>query len=576
MGCVRTVESQKSLRMLQQLGKFSRAMMLAIAAFCWTASSAQAQDDLTLNIAPGSESVAPGDTVTVTLNVANLSEAINGVQALMSYDPGVLMLTAITPTDLLGLLPSAEGWVEVFFSDFSGALTYAIVINGDSTVLDGTVATLTFTAIAEGVTTVAFRPDADPLFTKLTASIDNATIPPTTTGSGNITSSCDDGLACTLDTLVGAVCDHTIEPAGVLCRAAIGPCDVPETCDGVSGACPIDGLESLGMVCRAAVDLCDAEEVCNGVSVSCPPDAAEPAAVICRPSIGLCDIEEACDGVSEACPPDGFEPVTTPCSDGTFCNGLETCDGAGICLTASDPCAPLGCDEVNDLCFAPIHVANLEVFYAGRLLDQADPSKDFLAPGSVATTSNITNYAFGITGIRVHFDNLATFATTPDAAFSFRWTTGIGTIFSPIDNPGGNVTVTATDIGGVTIVDVVITDNHVQGRWLELTIDANQITSSGIALDGELFGNPVFLPSGEGNAGGNSIFYVGNMMGDVTGDRADTLSDVGQIRLRSNPALVVPIDNIYDIDKSGKIQLTDVGLARLSVSPAFVLPLISP
>jgi hypothetical protein len=66
------------------------------------------------------------------------------------------------------------------------------------------------------------------------------------------------------------------------------------------------------------------------------------------------------------------------------------------------------------------------------------------------------------------------------------------------------------------------------------------------------------------------------MVGDVTGDRKDTLTDVGQIRLRVNPALVVPIENIYDIDKSGKIQLTDVGLARLSVNPAFALPLITP
>ena len=84
--------------MLYQLRKYSNAIVLIALAFCGVAPSALAIDDLTLTVAPGSESVAPGDTVTVTLNVGNLSEAVNGVQALMSYDPGLLTLTAITPT----------------------------------------------------------------------------------------------------------------------------------------------------------------------------------------------------------------------------------------------------------------------------------------------------------------------------------------------------------------------------------------------------------------------------------------------------------------------------------------------
>ncbi len=721
--------------MYLQLRNFSKTMMLAAVVVCCAVPSAQAIDDLTLNVAPGSESVAPGDTVTVTLNVANLSEAINGVQALISYDPGLLTLTGITPTDL-GLLSPAEGWVEVFFSDVSGDLTYAIVINGDATILDGTVATLTFTAIAEGVTTVGFRPDADPLFSKLTASIDNAAIFPVTADSGTITLSCDDGLACTLDTLIGSVCDHTVESAGVecrastdlcdpaetcdgvsgacptdvlelvgtLCRAAVDLCDVVETCDGVSascpsdgvqasgtvcgpstglcdpeetcdgvsvtcptdllesagtvcrgsaglcdleetcdgtlGVCPVDMLTAAGTVCRASVDLCDAEDACDGVSALCPADALQPngavcrasvglcdpeetcdgvvascpaevievagavcraavdvcdleetcdgvtgfcptdvletAGTICRASTGLCDTEEACDGVSGFCPGDALEPDGTLCSDGTFCNGLETCDGAGTCQPATDPCTPLACDEVNDTCLSPVHIGNLEVFYAGRLLDQADPSRFFMAPGSIADVSNITNYAFGITGIRITFDNLVTFAATPDAAFSYRWTEGIGTQFAPIDNPGGTVTATPFDGGGFTVVDIVIVNDHVRQRWLEVTVDAVQITSSGSPLDGELTGNPLLLPSGDGTSGGNAVFYIGNMPGEVTGDRKDTLTDVGQIRLRVNPAFAVPIDNIYDIDKSGKIQLTDVGLARLSVNPAFALPLIAP
>ena len=67
-----------------------------------------AVDDLSLNVAPGSESVMPGDTVNVTLEVANLSTAINGVQALMHYDDSLLTLLSIVPEDL-GLMAPAEG-----------------------------------------------------------------------------------------------------------------------------------------------------------------------------------------------------------------------------------------------------------------------------------------------------------------------------------------------------------------------------------------------------------------------------------------------------------------------------------
>jgi hypothetical protein len=190
--------------------------------------------------------------------------------------------------------------------------------------------------------------------------------------------------------------------------------------------------------------------------------------------------------------------------------------------------------------------------------------------------ANITNYARGITGIRASFDNIATFATTADAAFSFEWTQPTGAIFSPVTDAATAITVTPTVVGGVTVVDIVLANDHVRQRWLKVTVDATEVTASGIELDGELLGNPVVLPSGDGTAGGSAVFYVGNTRGDATGDRKTTLTDVGQIRLQVNPAFAVPIDSVFDVDKSGKVQLTDVGLARLGVNPGFQLPLISP
>ena len=88
------------------------AAIAVILAMCvgLTAGPAAAVDDLVLNVAPGSEVVMPGDTLLVTLDVANLTAAVNGVQALMYYDVTIFSLVDITPTNL-GLTPPAEGWV---------------------------------------------------------------------------------------------------------------------------------------------------------------------------------------------------------------------------------------------------------------------------------------------------------------------------------------------------------------------------------------------------------------------------------------------------------------------------------
>ncbi len=38
------------------------------------------------------------------------------------------------------------------------------------------------------------------------------------------------------------------------------------------------------------------------------------------------------------------------CDDNLFCNGVETCDVFGVCVSAAPPCTPQPCDEINDLC----------------------------------------------------------------------------------------------------------------------------------------------------------------------------------------------------------------------------------
>ncbi len=864
-----------------------KALIVAWVALCALGSvSASAANDLRLNVAVGSDVVTPGDTITVTLDVANLVGSINGVQALFSYDSTLMTLIDIVPTNL-GLAAPDNGWAEITEVDNNGDVSWAATVNGGSILINHTIATMTFTALAEGVTSLLFPPGIEPFVSKFSLASTNGTLLANTFGSAAIlitcddgvfcngvevfagglcllgTFPCDDGVGCTVDTCqeltqfctntptdtlcdnglfcdgaetcdaildcqlgtdpcndgVGCTndsCDDLIDTCtnapndlncddGLFCngaetcdlvndcQAGIFPCDdgvgcTDETCSEVSDTCSstpndancddalfcngaetcdaladcqpgsfpcddavgctVDTCDDLLDICINTPDdvVCDDGVFCNGSetcdaladcqagffpcddAVGCTDDSCDEFADLCIQTpndlncddtlfcngsetcdavndcqagvfpcddgvgctINVCDEPndtcsnpvnnaicddglfctgiESCDAVldcvatGDPCLPGQFcndttgtcdqcqvaadcddlvlctdddcvagSCVNTPndlnCDDGLFCNGSETCDAVSDCLpgvfpcddavactidtcddfadlcinTADDtfcdngffcdgtetcdvaldcqvgfdPCAPLLCDDVNDTCFAPIHVANLEVFYAGRFGNQPDTSRAFLASGSIATQTNITNYTRGITGIRVEFDNLVTFATTPAAAFLFDWTTGTGSTFSPMTDVALNVSVTAVDVGGVTIVTILLADDHVRRRWLQVSIDATQVTTAGVQLDGELFGSPMVFPSGDGTPGGDAIFFLGNL-GDVDGDRRTRLDDVGLIREQVNAFVAVPITSILDIDKDGRIRLDDVGAVRADVNAFFALPLISP
>ena len=94
------------------------------------------------------------------------------------------------------------------------------------------------------------------------------------------------------------------KPAGAVCRAANGACDIQETCDGKSNICPADTFQPATKVCRAAAGVCDVQETCTGKSRACPGNGFWPATKICRPSSGACDPMEKCTGKGSACPAD--------------------------------------------------------------------------------------------------------------------------------------------------------------------------------------------------------------------------------------------------------------------------------
>lgn len=172
---------------------------------------------------------------------------------------------------------------------------------------------------------------------------------------------CDDAVDCTVDACNETTnqCDHTPDhnscDNGVFCDG-VEVCDValdcrpgtPPTCnDGVG--CTVDGCNSTTDACEhtpnnAACDnglYCDGAETCDallgcqvGDTVDCDDDVA-------------CTVD-SCNESLNAC-------VNTPndasCSDGLFCNGVETCSGVGGCIPGTNPClAGESCNETADRC----------------------------------------------------------------------------------------------------------------------------------------------------------------------------------------------------------------------------------
>lgn len=127
-------------------------------------------------------------------------------------------------------------------------------------------------------------------------------------------------------------------PARTICRLAIEACDVSETCDGISTACPLDRFVAATEVCRAKAGDCDVAEYCTGTSAACPTDKLLAKSAVCRPAVtGSCDVAEYCDGSHAVCPVDTFAPATTQCrasSDGS----PPVCDPPEYCTGTSNAC----------------------------------------------------------------------------------------------------------------------------------------------------------------------------------------------------------------------------------------------
>ena len=134
-------------------------------------------------------------------------------------------------------------------------------------------------------------------------------------------------------------CSNPAKPAGTVCRAEAGPCDLAELCDGTDAGCPTDSFVQTSLVCRPAAGPCDAVEVCSGTSAACPADVFLPASTVCRPAAGICDVTENCSGANAACPVDQKLADDTSCDDGNACTMADKCQ-SGVCQGGSTVTCP--------------------------------------------------------------------------------------------------------------------------------------------------------------------------------------------------------------------------------------------
>ena len=164
---------------------------------------------------------------------------------------------------------------------------------------------------------------------------------------------CNDQNPCTIDTCQSpSGCQHSPNPAPIVCRPATGACDVAEVCPGDSTVCPPDQMQPSGTTCRSAAGACDLAETCTGASVNCPSDQKSVAA--CRAVAAACDVAESCDGVSNNCPTNGFVPSGTRCRAAT-----GACDVAETCTGSSATCPTDGFVAAGTICRASAGVCDL-------------------------------------------------------------------------------------------------------------------------------------------------------------------------------------------------------------------------
>jgi len=173
--------------------------------------------------------------------------------------------------------------------------------------------------------------------------------------------SCDDDVSCTVDTCNEATdqCNHA--PNDTVCVNGEF-CDGIETCDpvndcqpGTDPCVPLSCSEVLDQCVMCLTDaqcdngeFCDGVETCNEGTGMCVPGTP----VTCND--GIACTTDSCDEDANAC---AYAPNDGACSNGLYCDGVETCNPSGGCQAGTPvvcvdtvACTVDSCNEAQDRC----------------------------------------------------------------------------------------------------------------------------------------------------------------------------------------------------------------------------------
>ena len=131
-----------------------RLLSIAVMLVGVLTATSRAENDLALAITDACQ-VQPGEAITVLLDISNLPQPINGVQAIVSYDPELLMLSQVLPGD--GVASPWNSAMELYEQTAGDELLYALVIPAAGTAQDAVVCRLEFVGLARGVVTLELR-----------------------------------------------------------------------------------------------------------------------------------------------------------------------------------------------------------------------------------------------------------------------------------------------------------------------------------------------------------------------------------------------------------------------------------
>src|SRR5207245_4524241 len=138
---------------------------------------------------------------------------------------------------------------------------------------------------------------------------------------------CDQGASNgTAGSCCSAACRFV--PSTTVCRAAANECDLADSCTGSSATCPADAVKAAGTVCTDDGNACTTDVCNGTAGAPACTHPAGNAGTVCRAAAGECDVAETCDGTSTACPTDAKQAAGTACTaDANPCT-LDQCDGS--------------------------------------------------------------------------------------------------------------------------------------------------------------------------------------------------------------------------------------------------------